>query len=387
MNTEELFKTIDSLEEEYIHFWADVCRLESPTDCKEGVDAVGRYFADAAAKKGWTVEVHHEEISGDAVAVTLHPEAPGAPVCFSGHMDTVHPVGCFGPETVRFEEGVIHAPGAVDCKGGCVAGFMAMDALDRMGFRDRPVRLILQSDEETSSKGSRKRTVDFMEEMSRGAAAFLNLEPMGNPPAGEATTVIRRKGIIRYRLTVHGKAIHSASCFAGVSAVAEAAHKILELEKMKDRSGLTCNCSLLSGGSSANSVPDLCSFTADIRFPSESYLREAEETVKRIAETSFLPGSSCELEVVSRRDSLEENEQNRALLERVNRLMEEAGLPRLRAISSPGGSDAADMTTRGIPTLDSIGVRGTGIHSVNERGILPSLAEAAKRSALIAAGL
>ncbi len=387
MDIPRLFEIIDSLEEEYIGFWADVSRLESPTSDKAGVDAVGAYFRRAAEKKGWHVTVHPEAVSGDAVAITLNPDAPGEPVCFSGHIDTVHPVGSFGPDPVKIEDGWIFGPGTVDCKGGAVAGFMAMDALERAGFAKRPVRLILQPDEETSSRGSEKRTVDFMEEQSRGAAAFLNLEPMGDPPAEKVTAVLARKGIVRYRLTVFGKAIHSASCYAGVSAVAEAAHKILELEKMKDPKGLTCNCSMLAGGSSPNSVPDMCTFTADIRFPDAAALAEAEETVRRIAETAFVAGSRCEVSEVSRRASMEWNERNTGLLRRVNRVMAANGLPEITAISSAGGSDAADMTTRGIPTLDSLGVRGSGIHSVREKGRLRSLAECAKRSALIAAEL
>ena len=92
MKCEKLFARIDELQEEYIGFWSDIVSIESPTNCKSGVDAVGNYFIEKAKSRGWSVEVHHEDVSGDAVCLTMNPEAAGEPIVFSGHMDTVHPV-------------------------------------------------------------------------------------------------------------------------------------------------------------------------------------------------------------------------------------------------------------------------------------------------------
>ena len=44
-----LFERIVELEKEYINFWIDVCKIESPTEYKEGVDRVGRYFMEKSA--------------------------------------------------------------------------------------------------------------------------------------------------------------------------------------------------------------------------------------------------------------------------------------------------------------------------------------------------
>ena len=62
MMCKELFQTIESLNEEYIKFLTDICRIESPTDYKEGVDCVGKYFADKAKEKGWVVEIQNQDI-------------------------------------------------------------------------------------------------------------------------------------------------------------------------------------------------------------------------------------------------------------------------------------------------------------------------------------
>ena len=47
-----LFNRIDEIEEKYIDFLSGVCNIESPTSYKEGVDEVGRYFAQKAKEKG-----------------------------------------------------------------------------------------------------------------------------------------------------------------------------------------------------------------------------------------------------------------------------------------------------------------------------------------------
>ena len=54
--------------------------------------------------------------------------------------------------------------------------------------------------------------------------------------------------------------------YDGASAIAEAANKILELEKYKEKNGITCNCGTIQGGTVPNVVPERCVFTLDVRF-------------------------------------------------------------------------------------------------------------------------
>lgn len=135
MNRELLAKA-DEINDRYIQMWIDICSIESPTDCKQGVDAVGKYFIKKAAEQGWDVEIHREDISGDCISITMNQESEEAPVVFSGHMDTVHAVGSFGNPPVRCEGDTIYGPGVKDCKGGITAAFMAMDMLAACGFKN-----------------------------------------------------------------------------------------------------------------------------------------------------------------------------------------------------------------------------------------------------------
>lgn len=379
MTKEQLLDKIDELYETYLRVWEEICNIESPTDYKDGVDAVGRYFAAKGTEFGWKVEILPQPVSGDVVILTMNPDAPGQPIAFSAHMDTVHPVGSFGTPAVRRDESTIYGPGVSDCKGGAAAALYTMDALAQCGFTSRPVMLLLQSDEEKGSAPSGYSTIRAICEKAKDAVAFLNCE---NGSSGKVA--MERKGILRYEFTVRGKAAHSADCLNGANAIAEAAHKILALEQMKDKTGLTCNCGVISGGTVANVVAEECRFTADIRFATASQMNEARETVQRIAEETVIPGCSCTALEVSHRPAMEKSEKNYALLKRMNEILADADMEPLTPVSRAGGSDAAYTTEAGIPCVDSMGVDGTGIHSLREHVPLQSLRTTAKRLAVLA---
>lgn len=379
MEYKTLLDTVDALNETYLAVWEDVCNLESPTADKAGVDAVGSYFEALARQKGWQVEKLSLETAGDPICITMNPDAPGAPVTFSGHIDTVHPRGLFGEPPVRRDGEKLCGPGVADCKGGAVASFLAMDAMERCGYTARPVQLILQTDEETGSRNSGKKTVEFMCQKAKNSVAFFNTEPCGKDKA-----TLSRKGIWRVRLNVTGKAAHSSDCLNGASAIAEAAHKLLKLEQMKDKTGLTCNCGVIEGGTVANTVAARCSFLADIRFATGEQYDRAVETVNTVARTVHIPGCSCQVEQISYRPAMPLVQRNTELLARINGAYGAAGLPVLAPAVGAGGSDAAYTTLAGIPTVDSMGVFGDSIHSVREFAWSASLGEAAKRLAVAA---
>ena len=373
-----LFEIIDSLSAEYVGHWAAFSSVESPTDYKKGVDDASAYICGIAEKHGWKIERAPMEKSGDAFCITMNPDAPGKPVALSGHIDTVHPVGIFGYPPVKIEGDKIYGPGVDDCKGGVIAGLLAMDALEHAGFTDRPVMMLLQTDEETSSLGSGKATIHYICEKARDAAAFLNLEGYNR---GKAT--LFRKGISKYEFRVTGKGLHAANCYKGISAIAEAAYKILELEKQKDPSGITCSCGTITGGTATNSVPDSCTFTVDVRFSNEEEMRISDEIIYSAAAHSFIEGSSCAVTLLSRRISMPVVDRNMELFGKINGIFEAYGLETLAVNGSKGGSDAADVTAFGIPCIDSLGTVGQGIHSTRECAEIPSLAESAKRLAAI----
>lgn len=377
-----LFQNIDKLSKKYIDFLIDICNIESPTNCKEGVDAVGNLCIQQAKLNGWKVEILEQKVSGNCICITMNDEVDERPISFSAHMDTVHPVGSFGTPAARCEGDIIYGPGTADCKGGIAVAFLAMEALKNSGFKSRPVQLLLQSDEENSSKTSNKETIRYICEKAKDSVAFLNCEvQMGD------TAVLKRKGILRYIFKITGEAAHSSTCFDGANAILEASHKIIELEKFKDKEGITCNCGCINGGTVPNSVAEECSFTADIRYFTAEEYEYIKNKANEIAKNSYIGNTTCELSVTSERVAMYHTEKNIELLKKMNKIYSECGLNQLQERISFGGSDACDVTAFGIPCVDSIGIKGDFIHSHKEFAYASSLSESAKRIAAVAYGI
>lgn len=379
MVCESLFQKIESLIPEYLPIWEQLGNIESPSSYKPGVDAVGNLFADMAQARGWKVERLPQEVSGDVLCITLNPEAPEAPVSLSGHMDTVHPLGLFGDPPVRVDAEKIYGPGITDCKGGILAGFLAMDALAQCGFSRRPVQLLLQSDEEVSSMPSGKSTIRYICEKAKNSVAFLNLESHTK----HRTTLVR-KGIASYRFTVTGIEGHSARRVTeGANAVVDAAYKIIRLDQFQEDEGITCNCAIVNGGSALNTIAGKCVFSVNFRFATQAQQCYIEEYVQKLAATSHVPGCTCTVEKISYRSAMEPRPENYELLEKANAIFAANGLPQLEATTLRSGSDAADVSAAGISCLDSFGTTGGKTHSVEEFAWLSSLEESAKRIAAV----
>ena len=159
------------------------------------------------------------------------------------------------------------------------------------------------------------------------------------------------------------------------------------LEKFKTPDGLTCNCGMISGGTTPNTVPGECTFVADFRYSTQAQRLEAIAAVEKVSATEYVPGCSSTWEQMSYRVAMPLVDRNLALLEKVNSILAEAGMPALKWISSQGGSDANDATAAGIPAIDNMGIWGGMVHSNDEYAQLDSLAPCAKQVITIIRGL
>ena len=53
MMKEKLMQITAELNVEYVKIWEEICNIESPWSCTEGVDTVGEYFIKYANACGW----------------------------------------------------------------------------------------------------------------------------------------------------------------------------------------------------------------------------------------------------------------------------------------------------------------------------------------------
>lgn len=375
----KVFDKIDELSDKYLNVLINACNIESKTEDKEGVDKVGNYFVSIAENMSYVIKKMEFEKAGNVYSFIYNPAGAKKQISLSGHMDTVHKKGIFGYPPTRIEGDYVYGPGVNDCKGNIAVELLVMEALKECGYDERPVKLILQSDEEVNSCLSNGKTIEFMVDEAKGSAAFLNAENISE----SRKLTIGRKGIISHKIVITGKKIHAGMCTLGASALKEAAHKIIEFERENDNDSITFNCGIIQGGDATNIVPDRCELYVEYRFKNMEQKKIADEKFKRIAEKSFVEGTNAQWERISTRLPMEPDEKNKKLVEIINEICKQVGIEPFGIQESSGGADSAYPSLAGIPTVDSIGIEGSGCHTLNEKARISSMAEMAKVLAAI----
>ena len=375
MNTPSLFKYIDEEASTFIDFLIDITNIESPSNDKTGVDAVASAIETFAAGRGLIVKRTPFQRSGDGLVVETAERAGRKPVVFIAHMDTVHVHGAFGSPPVQKQDQILTGPGIHDCKGGIAVALLAMDTLIQNGYQDRQLRLVLVPDEEVSSAYSGPEGIDFIRQNVRDAAYAFCCES-GNRNGDVA---VGRKGILKLDVTVTGKAAHAGSAYRqGISAIKEAAHKIISLEKFDQHENVTINCGVINGGTKPNIVPQSCTFTLDVRFLQTEEKEAALLFIEEIINHAFIPGTTASYQIISERIPMAMTPDNLKLCDYLNEMCDEYHLTRLNPMVSGGGADSAYAVQEGVPTVCSLGIVGQYQHTLNEQADIPSLAERAK---------
>ena len=309
------------------------------------------------------------DVFGDAGRVHLCWSGGGAArVVLVTHVDTVWPLGTAARWPFAVADDRATGPGAFDMKAGLVQGLHALSMLpDLTG-----VRVLITTDEEVGSPTSRA----LIEETVRGAAAALVLEPSA---AGALKSA--RKGVSMYELVVTGRASHAGlEPEKGVNAGLELAHQLLTLESVADvPAGTTVTPTLLTAGTTTNTVPARASVAIDVRAMTEAEQHRVDQVLRGLR--PVLPGAGLELLGGPNRPPLQPTA-SAELVTRARRLEEELGLPPLLDVAVGGGSDGNFTAGVGVPTLDGLGAVGDGAHAEGEYVVVSAMPE---RAALVAA--
>ena len=369
---QQLKAYIDGHRQEMLDLWKEIVDTESGPKQIAGVNAVGTLLQRELEEAGAAVRRVPVEQAGDLIVGDWNPEAPGKPVVFMGHMDTVFPAGEAERNPFRVdEEGKAHGPGVLDMKAGLVIGLYALKALQSIGWKERPIRFLGVPDEETLHMFSNAKTLIAQE--TAGAGAVFNFEP---GPLGNKL-VIGRYGGGPVSITVHGVAAHSGSApEKGRSAVLEAAHKIIELEAANDiPRGKLINCGAVEGGIGENTIPDSCKIRIGIRYRNAAIGDEIFALLRQVTEQCTVEGTWAELDVSRVMQCMDTTEGVKALYAHVADTGEGLGMGRIEGIQVGGLSDAGIPAGSGIPTLCGMGVRGEGAHTDREYAQVESLYE------------
>ncbi len=322
------------------------------------VDLAGQQLAQAGAE---ITRIPGRDGFGDnlvarASAQALDPSAK--PILFSGHLDTVWPVGTIETMPFKIDGDLAYGPGILDMKAGSFAAFYALRSILTGKVRTRaPIVLLLTPDEEVGSPTSQA----LIEAEARLAQATIIPEPAWH----DGRCVTARKGVGIFDIEVQGVNSHAGSAFAdGASAVLELARQIVRLNEFVDLdAGVTVNVAPISGGFTTNVIADKARGGIDLRVPDAVIGDRVVEAILGL--TPFEPRCKVTVTGGMNRPPWAETPESLALYDKVRALASAAGLS-ITKMHRGGGSDGNFTAALGIPTIDGLGCAGTGAHAPHE---------------------
>jgi glutamate carboxypeptidase len=298
-----------------------------------------------------------------------------AKVLLCGHLDTVHdPKSSFRELSIASGGKTATGPGCVDMKGGLVIALAALEALEEEGFQVS-WGFILNSDEETGSYHS--------DAAIRAEAKDYDAGLVLEPAMADGGLVIERPGSGQFMIECRGRAAHVGRDFAsGVSAVNTLASCIQSVAKLPDASrGLIANIGPLEGGAAANVVPERARAWGNVRYPTEALGQELSKKLDALATSQeAIPGVQVHHSFNRPAKPLTPATETLALRARA---VAEALGQKLPFGKTGGVCDGNNMQAVGLPTIDTLGVRGGGLHTPQEWIEIPSLVERCQLLAIL----
>jgi len=296
-----------------------------------------------------------------------------ARILIACHIDTVFdPHGDFNDLIESTDGKTAVGPGVVDMKGGILVAINALEALEEAGL-ETSWTLVLTSDEETGSFSSER----VLRECVAGHDYGICTEPA--LPGGELA--IERMGSGQFMIDCRGRASHVGRDFTGgVSAVTALARALVKISEMPDaKRGRILSVGPLKGGDATNAVPDHAAAWGNARFPTPEVGDEIAALLDALATPDdAMPRIGVRLAFNRPAKPLIPATEKFALAARA--AAESLG-QELPFASTGGVCDGNILQDAGLPTIDTLGVRGGGLHTPDEWIELHSLPD---RAALFA---
>lgn len=358
-------------------------------DHRPGLDQYRRALTDRLAGLGAEIVTHpgaprpvwldtepSTEDREPPISVTAHaPNGSGARILIAGHIDTVHdPAGAFRSLTVSDDGKTALGPGAADMKGGILVALTALEALHQC---DAALNwtFLLNSDEETGTYHS----AALLREQAKHHDFGLAIEPA--LPGG--ALAVERMGSGQFKIEVFGKSAHAGREFAnGVSAVTRLGALLVEMGRMPDlERGMIVNVGPLKGGAVTNAVPDYAACWGNVRYQDP----EAGVELGRLLDAFETDEDAMPRVVVHRSWNRPAKPMTEGVRELAQLARAAAGdLGQELPFESTGGvCDGNILQDAGLPTIDTLGVRGGALHTTDEWIEVASLVERAQLFAVL----
>ncbi|MDX2131429.1 MAG: M20/M25/M40 family metallo-hydrolase [Planctomycetota bacterium] len=318
--------------------------------------------------------------SAPPTAVCRRPDdrAPGMRILLSGHLDTVHdPRGPFRELTLSADGRTGFGPGCADMKGGLVVALHALEVLHEAGV---PISwsFVLNSDEEVGSYCS--------DRALRAEAARHDVGLVFEPALPDGGLVVERPGSGQFYIETGGVAAHVGRDFRkGVSAIVSMAECVRAVHDLVDVDrGKIASIGVIEGGVATNIVPDSCHAWGNVRFKNAEIEAELASGLDDLARPNAV--ASVRVERSFNRPSKPATPGTMTLAEMARDVAQ--GLGQQLPFGSTGGvCDGNTLQAAGLPTIDTLGVRGGGLHTTDEWIEVASLVERCQLASVLLARL
>jgi tripeptide aminopeptidase len=273
-----------------LELFTELAAIPSPSGSERAV--ADRVIAELAAL-GVRLD---EDDSGPRIGSTagnlygrIEATAPGVPLFFCAHLDTVPPDGPIEP--VVDEDGFVRNQAVTilgaDNKAALVAMIEAVRHVVGDGRPHAGIELVFTPKEEVGLIGAKE--FDVARLQARVGYVYDMAAPIG-------TVILAAPSARKIDFRFHGRAAHSGMFpEEGRSAIAAAARAIADFRLGRLDDETTANVGTIRGGVARNIVPDSCTFEAEVRSLDDRKLAEVIEEMLEVATFAASLGE-CDLE-------------------------------------------------------------------------------------------
>ena len=363
-NLPGLSRMCDQLDDAFAVLDGKRTRIDLPP--REVVADTGELLAQSA---GQALSIDH--------AATARPR-----VLLCIHYDTVYGSDHPFQTVTRPDAHTMRGPGVLDAKGGIAVILTALRALEQSDLANRlRWRVLLTPDEEIGSPSSRP--------LLAAAAREHDVGLVYEPTLADGSMASARKGSGNFTLVVRGRSAHAGrEHHLGRNAIHALAEIITELHRMNDDlAGVTVNVGRIGGGGPVNVVPDMAIARFNVRMNDREQQCAVEARLADLlARINARDGYTATLHGGITSPPKPVDTPMQRLMDLVTECGQRLGVP-ITWQATGGVCDGNKLAAAGLPTVDTLGPRGAGMHSSDEHLLIDSLTERAKLTYAILAAL
>ncbi|WP_341712624.1 M20/M25/M40 family metallo-hydrolase [Erythrobacter sp.] len=392
---------VESGFEHDVAFLEKIASVNSGTLNFEGVRQVAEMVAPEFEALGFTTEWIDQSAAGRAGHLFARKSGrPGSTrMLLIAHLDTVfEPDSPF--QTVSRGGDILTGPGVEDDKGGIVVILAALRAMQAAGtLADANIVVAMTGDEESAGNPLDLARADLVA-AAKEADVALDFEGLTIEDGVDMGSIARRSSN-SWTLTATGIEGHSSRIFSersGFGAIYELARILDAFRRELREPDLTYSVGLVAGGArasisddnsaaqangKANIIPPVAIAHGDLRTLTQEQTDRVVEKMRAIV-AEHLSGTDATIEFDFRYPPMGPTAGNRALLDRLNAINADMGLPEM-PILPPARRGAGDINFVAslIDGLIGFGPSGSGSHAPGETVDLTTLTRQAQRAAIM----